>query len=79
MYLNCDLGGARRVASQPLAKITIDPEPCMTVQLEKLRKSESVFGRLLSLSATYFQGSAMAAAGERRGLRVSISLERAVR
>ena len=34
------LGGARRVASQPFAKITIDPEPCMTMLLEKLRKSD---------------------------------------
>ena len=29
-------------------------------------KKRPVFGRLLSLSATYFQGSAMAAAGEWR-------------
>ena len=34
------LGGARRLASQPFAKITIDPEPCMTMLLEKLRKSD---------------------------------------
>ena len=38
MYCNRDLGGARRVASQPFAKITIDPEPCMTMVLEKLHK-----------------------------------------
>ena len=34
------LGGTRRVASKPFAKITIDPEPCMTMLLEKLRKSD---------------------------------------
>ena len=34
------LGGARRFASQPFAKIIIDPEPCMTMLLEKLRKSD---------------------------------------
>ena len=33
------LAGARRVARQPFAKITIDPEPCMTMLLEKLQKS----------------------------------------
>ena len=31
-----DLGGARRVASQLVEKITIDPEPCTTMLLEKL-------------------------------------------
>ena len=40
MYLNHDLGRARWVASQPVAKITIDLEPCMTMLLEKLRKSD---------------------------------------
>ena len=39
-----DLGGARRVASQPVAKITIDPESCMTILLEKLRKSGRSLG-----------------------------------
>ena len=34
------LGRARQVASQPFTKITIDPEPCMTMLLEKLRKSD---------------------------------------
>ena len=37
---NCDLGGARRDTSQPVAKITIDPEQCMAMLLEKLRKSD---------------------------------------
>ena len=44
MYLNRNLGGARRVASQPVVKITIDPEPCMTMLLEKLRKSDRSLG-----------------------------------
>ena len=36
---------------------------------EKLRKNDLVFGRLMSLSPTYFQRSAMAATGEwRNGL-----------
>ena len=44
--MNDDLGGvrrgsARRVASQPIAKITIDLKPCVTMLLEKqLRKSD---------------------------------------
>ena len=29
---------------QPVAKITIDPEPCMTMLLEKLRKSDRSLG-----------------------------------
>ena len=33
------LGVARWLASQPFAKITIDPEPCMTMLLEKLQKA----------------------------------------
>ena len=41
MYLIHNLGGARRVASQPIAKITIDLEPCM---LEKLQKSDRSLG-----------------------------------
>ena len=36
MYLNRDLGSAKLVASQPVAKITIDPESSMTMLLEKL-------------------------------------------
>ena len=40
MYLNRDLGRERQVASQPVAKIAIDLEPCMTMLLEKLRKSD---------------------------------------
>ena len=47
-------------------------------------KKRLIFGRLLSLSATYVQGSAMDAAGEWRyevscSKLTSISLERAVR
>ena len=42
--LNRDLGRERRVASQPVAKITIDPEPCMTMLLEKIRKSVRSLG-----------------------------------
>ena len=44
MYLNCDLGSARQVVSQSVAKITIDPEPCMPMLLEKLRKSDRSLG-----------------------------------
>ena len=39
-----DLGGARRVASQLVAKITIDPEPCTIMLLERLRKSDRSLG-----------------------------------
>ena len=42
--LRLGLGGARQVASQPAAKITIDLEPCMTMLLEKLRKSDRSLG-----------------------------------
>ena len=31
-----DLGGARQVEHQHVTKITINPEPCMTILLEKL-------------------------------------------
>ena len=53
----------------------------MVMLLEKLRP---VFGRLLSLSATYVQGSAMDAAGEWRdevgcSKLTSVSLKHAVR
>ena len=65
MYLNRDLGGVRRVASQPVAKITTDSEPCMTMLLEKLRKSDRSLEDCC-LSATYVQVSAMVAAGEWR-------------
>ena len=44
MYLSRDLGGTRRVASQPIAKITIDPEACMTMLVVKLRKSDWSLG-----------------------------------
>ena len=51
------LGGARRLASQPFAKITIDPEPCMTMHAAgEATKKRPVFESLLSLSAVYFQG-----------------------
>ena len=46
MYLNhatwAGRDGSR--ASQPVAKITIDPEPCMAMLLEKLRKSDRSLG-----------------------------------
>ena len=44
VFKSRDLGGARRAANQPVAKITIDPEPCMTMLLEKLRKSDRSLG-----------------------------------
>ena len=51
------LGGARRVASQPFVKITIYPEPCMTINAAgEATKKRPVFERLLLLSAAYFQG-----------------------
>ena len=42
--MNRDLGGVRQVVSQPVVQITIDPEPCMTMLLEKLRKSDRSLG-----------------------------------
>ena len=76
MYLNHDFGGARRVASQPIAKITIDEESML---LEKLRKSD----RRLGDYCLCLQHMFMAAAGEWRdevscSKFTSISLERAV-
>ena len=44
MYLKRDLGGARRVASHPVAKIKIYPEQCMRMLLEKLRKRDQSLG-----------------------------------
>ena len=44
MYLNRNLGGARWVTIHPVAKIIIDPEQCMTMLLEKLRKSDQFLG-----------------------------------
>ena len=44
MYLKHDLRGARRVTSQPVAKIIIGMEPCMTLLLEKLQKSDRSLG-----------------------------------
>ena len=38
------LGGARQVASQPFVKIIIDPELCITMLLEKLRKCDRSMG-----------------------------------
>ena len=63
MYLNRNLGGARRVTNQPVTKITIDPEPCVTMLLE----SDWSLGDCC-LSAPYVQGSAMDAvdSGETR-------------
>ena len=42
--MNRDLGRVRRVAIQPVAKIIIDLEPCMTMLLEKLQKSDRSLG-----------------------------------
>ena len=73
--MNHDLGGA----SQPFAKITLDPEPCMTMLLEKLQKSD----RSLE-DCCDFQGSVMAAVGKWRDDEgcskfTAVSLERAIR
>ena len=59
-----DLGGARRVTSQLVAKTgTMHNNAAGEATKKRL-----VFGRLLSLSATYVQGSAIDAAGKwRRG------------
>ena len=78
MYLHRDLGGARRVVSQPIAKITMHGDTA-----GEATKKRPVFGRLLSLFATYVQGSAMDAAGEWRdevgcSKLTSVSLERAI-
>ena len=79
------LGGARRFASQPFAKITIDPEPCMTMLLEKLRKSDrSLRDCCLCLQHIFKDEPCMAAMGEwrdevGRSKLTSVSLERAVR
>ena len=76
-----NLGVARHgiFASQPVAKIVTNPEP-----IAEAMKKWLVSGRLMSLSATYFQGSAMAATGEwtdgLRYLKVTFALlDRAVR
>ena len=44
VFQSCDLGRVRWVMSQPVAKITIDLEPCMTMLLEKLQKSDLSLG-----------------------------------
>ena len=44
VFKSRDLGGVRLVTSLPVAKITIDPEPCMAMLLEKLRKSDRSLG-----------------------------------
>ena len=36
-----------QLGQQPVAKITLDPEPCMTMLLEKLQRSNRSLGRLL--------------------------------
>ena len=52
---------------ETITKITIDPEPCKTMLLEKLRESYWSLGDCcLCLQHTYVQGSAMAAMGEWR-------------
>ena len=38
--LNHNLGGMRGVMSQPVVRIITNPEPCITMLLEKLRKSD---------------------------------------
>ena len=43
VFDSCDLGGARRVESLPVVKITIDPKPCMTMLLEKLQKATGLW------------------------------------
>ena len=48
------LGGVRRVVSQPFAKITIDSEPCMTMLLEKLRKSDWSWKIAVSVCNIYY-------------------------
>ena len=45
--------------TSPVAKITTNLEPCIIMLLEKLQKQQLIFGRLLSLSATYIQGPSM--------------------
>ena len=77
MYLNRDLGGATRVASQPIA------ETVHNNAAGEATNKRPDFGRLLSLSAIYVQGSAMAVAGEWRdevgcSKLTSVSLECAV-
>ena len=44
VFDSCDLGGVRRIKSQPVVKITIDPKPCMTMLLEKLQKATVSLG-----------------------------------
>ena len=44
VFESCDSGGARRVASQPVVKIPIGPEPCMAMLLDKLGKSDQSLG-----------------------------------
>ena len=73
------LGGARRVASQPFVKITIDPEPCMTMLLEKLRKSDrSLRACYLCLQHTFKDEPwliMMWVSGETRSCRPLIALD----
>ena len=52
--------------SQPVARITANLEPCIAILLEKLRISDWSLERLMSVSVTYFQGSAMATTGKWR-------------
>ena len=53
----------RQVASQSVVKITTNPDDNAAGEA---RKKRLVFDRLLSVFAIYFQGSAMAAKGERK-------------
>ena len=64
--MNHNLVGVRQVMSQLVMKITTNSEPCVTMMLEKLQKSGWFLVDSCHLSATYFQGPAMAAMGEWR-------------
>ena len=58
------LGGTRQVARQHVAKITINTAGTMHDNSDgEAMKKRLVFGRLLSLSASYCQGSGIAATG----------------
>ena len=61
---NLDLGRARWVVSQPVAKITTNSMHNNTAG--EAMKKLLVYGRLLCLRTTYLQGSAVAATGEWR-------------
>ena len=66
--LNLDLSGVRWVVSQPVVRITTNPEACITYNAAgEATKKRLVFGKLLCLcTTTYLHGSAVAAMGEWR-------------